>query len=151
MELGERIAQLRDGRSQTKIAELAGIDPATLNRIERGKNKNPSRQTLTAIARALGVETQDLLLSSDEEKTGSGAPAGWFDASPVGGGWYVSKELWDALGEHVQLLEAKLDETLVLLRDARRIAKDAEKTAEQAVAIAHDAKRTTLRRSRESA
>lgn len=144
MELGERIALLRDGRSQTKIAELAGIDPATLNRIERGKNKNPSRATLTAIARALGVETRELLADAPLSDT---APA----IEIAAGEWQLSKAAWDALGEHIQLLEDQLHEYGVLLRDARRIAKDAEKTAQSALSTANDVKRTNLRRSRESA
>ena len=53
--LGERIAQLRGHRSQTQIARLAGINVSTYNRIERGKNRNPSHETLEKIALAFRV------------------------------------------------------------------------------------------------
>lgn len=59
--IGERIAQLRGPRSQTKIARMAGINVSTYNRIERGKNRNPSQNTLEKIARALRVPVTSLL------------------------------------------------------------------------------------------
>ncbi len=57
----ERIRQLRRerGLSQAKLAVKAGMDPATLNRLERGKG-NPNLQTLERVAKALDVEVADL-------------------------------------------------------------------------------------------
>jgi transcriptional regulator with XRE-family HTH domain len=58
----ERIRQLRQekGLSQVKLAVMADMDPATLNRLEQGKG-NPNLRTLERVAEALGVEVVDLL------------------------------------------------------------------------------------------
>jgi transcriptional regulator with XRE-family HTH domain len=58
----ERIRQLRKakGLSQAKLAVMADMDPATLNRLEQGKG-NPNIRTLERVAGALGVEVADLL------------------------------------------------------------------------------------------
>jgi transcriptional regulator with XRE-family HTH domain len=57
----DRIRQLRmeRGLSQAKLAVTAGMDPATLNRLEQGKG-NPNLKTLERVADALGVEVVDL-------------------------------------------------------------------------------------------
>jgi transcriptional regulator with XRE-family HTH domain len=56
----ERIRQLRTERgfSQAKLAVMADMDPATLNRLERGTG-NPNLKTLERVANALGVEVAD--------------------------------------------------------------------------------------------
>jgi transcriptional regulator with XRE-family HTH domain len=56
----ERIRQLRKerGLSQAKLAVMADMDPATLNRLERGTG-NPNLKTLERVAEALGVEVAD--------------------------------------------------------------------------------------------
>jgi len=56
----ERIRQLRKerGLSQAKLAVMADMDPATLNRLERGTG-NPNLNTLERVADALGVEVAD--------------------------------------------------------------------------------------------
>jgi len=56
----ERIRQLRKerGLSQAKLAVMADMDPATLNRLERGAG-NPNLKTLERVADALGVEVAD--------------------------------------------------------------------------------------------
>jgi transcriptional regulator with XRE-family HTH domain len=56
----ERIRQLRTkrGLSQAKLAVMADMDPATLNRLERGTG-NPNLKTLERVADALGVEVAD--------------------------------------------------------------------------------------------
>jgi transcriptional regulator with XRE-family HTH domain len=46
------------GVSQVQLAGLAGMDPATLNRIEQGK-ANPNLKTIERLADALGVEVAD--------------------------------------------------------------------------------------------
>ncbi|HEV2092571.1 MAG TPA: helix-turn-helix transcriptional regulator [Rubrobacter sp.] len=57
-----RIRQLRKERelSQVKLAVMADMDPATLNRLEQGKG-NPNLKTIERVADALGVEVADLL------------------------------------------------------------------------------------------
>ena len=58
----DRIRELRNrkGFSQAKLAVKAGMDPATLNRIEQGKG-NPNLKTLEKLAESLGVSVADLL------------------------------------------------------------------------------------------
>jgi transcriptional regulator with XRE-family HTH domain len=57
-----QIRELRNlkGVSQARLAVTAGMDPATLNRIEQGKG-NPNLKTLEKLAQALGVGVTDLL------------------------------------------------------------------------------------------
>jgi len=58
----DRIRQLRKDRglSQAKLAVMADMDPATLNRLERGTG-NPNLKTLERVADALEVGVADLL------------------------------------------------------------------------------------------
>ena len=58
----DRIRQLRKerGLSQARLAVLADMDPATLNRLERGTG-NPNLKTLQRVAGALDVAIADLL------------------------------------------------------------------------------------------
>lgn len=55
--LREEIARwllLGDDRSERQLAMLAGVDPATLNRVKRGRER-PSVAVLTALVDALGT------------------------------------------------------------------------------------------------
>jgi len=77
----ERIRQLRKERgfSQAKLAVMADMDPATLNRLERGTG-NPNLKTLERVADALGVEVADFFpkgasLSSPEPSLFNGLKA----------------------------------------------------------------------------
>lgn len=49
------------GYSLEKVARLANLSLNTVVRLESGTNKNPTIDTLTKIARALGVSVDDLL------------------------------------------------------------------------------------------
>ncbi len=62
MELGERIAVLREEQAltQAELAEAARISPSTLSQIESGKVPRPHVGTVRKIARALGVEPAEL-------------------------------------------------------------------------------------------
>ena len=62
VELGERIASLREEQALTQadLAERARISPSTLSQIESGKVPRPHVGTVRKIARALGIEPQDL-------------------------------------------------------------------------------------------
>lgn len=46
--------------TQAQLAEMAGVDQTTISDIERGRNKNPSWETVCRIAKALGVEPMEL-------------------------------------------------------------------------------------------
>jgi len=55
-----RAHRQRRALSQRDLARIAGLEPATLNRIETGKQK-PRPSTLRKLARALRVKPADLL------------------------------------------------------------------------------------------
>lgn len=52
--------RLRKKLTQEKLARLAGISYNTIVKIETGQSKNPSFQTMTNIAKALGVTLDEL-------------------------------------------------------------------------------------------
>ena len=62
-ELGKNIQNLRKIRklTQEKFAELIGIDPKNVSKIENGLNY-PSSETISAIANALEVEIYELFV-----------------------------------------------------------------------------------------
>ena len=73
-ELGNKIQALRKEKkiTQEHFAEIVGIEPKSVSRIENGYNY-PTPETLCAIANALGVEVYELFvfgatLSYDEMK-----------------------------------------------------------------------------------
>ena len=49
------------GLSQDKLSRLADVSHATIIKIESGGNKNPTIETLSKIAKALGVGLEDLM------------------------------------------------------------------------------------------
>ena len=67
--LGKRIKKIRESKNFTQeyLAELVGIEQATLSNIERGKSY-PSVDTLQKIADSLGVEPY-LLYKIEENKS----------------------------------------------------------------------------------
>ncbi len=82
MNIGSRIRQLRLAKN-LKIAELAeavGVDAANISRLETGKQKQFSEQTLNRLAQALSVSVPDLFTSVENKSTvyinsGSDTPA----------------------------------------------------------------------------
>ena len=61
--LGGRIRERREavGLTQAELSSRAGIGRVTLTRIEKGEH-SPRTETLTAVARTLGAEVEDLIL-----------------------------------------------------------------------------------------
>lgn len=61
--LGEKIRKLRikKGLSQERLARLADISYNTIVKIEAGASNNPTIQTLSGIANALGVSLDELM------------------------------------------------------------------------------------------
>lgn len=59
---GERLKAARDmrGMTQESLAEVAGIDPYTVERLEENGHRRPERTTLERLATALGVHPKDL-------------------------------------------------------------------------------------------
>jgi transcriptional regulator with XRE-family HTH domain len=69
----ERVAR---GVSLQELAELSGIALATLSRLEGGKNPNPTFETLSRFAAALGLELRlDVVAPSEEAAEPSDAEA----------------------------------------------------------------------------
>lgn len=62
-QLGRRIQNLRRTAkiTQETLAEIIGIDPKNVSRIENG-NSYPSSETITAIAKALNVDIYELFI-----------------------------------------------------------------------------------------
>ncbi|MFG2309980.1 helix-turn-helix domain-containing protein [Streptomyces sp. NPDC048566] len=65
-ERGERLGRLlreaRAGRSMVDIAAVAGISAETLRKIETGRAPTPAFFTVAALARALGLSMDDLVV-----------------------------------------------------------------------------------------
>jgi len=61
--ISSNIKKLRTekGYSLEKVARLADLSLNTVMRVESGTNKNPTIETLTKIAKALGVGVDDLI------------------------------------------------------------------------------------------
>lgn len=61
--LSEKIRELRKekGYSQEKLARKADVSMRTINIIEAGKITNPHVDTVTKIAKGLGIELSELL------------------------------------------------------------------------------------------
>jgi len=62
--IGDNIRTLRKAKKLTQfhMAEICGIEPSNLNRIENGRT-NPTVRSLVLIADALGVSMKDLMKS----------------------------------------------------------------------------------------
>lgn len=62
-QISENFKKLRTkkGYSLEKVARLADLSLNTIVKIENGANQNPTIETLTKIAKALGVKIDDLI------------------------------------------------------------------------------------------
>lgn len=62
-DLGQRIQKLRKDKkiTQEQLAEMVGIDPKNISRIEKGNNY-PTAENLTFIAKALNVDIYELFV-----------------------------------------------------------------------------------------
>lgn len=60
--LGENLKKLRIKKdiSQIELARILGVDRSFVSNIENGKN-NPTLSTITSLAKALAVSTNELL------------------------------------------------------------------------------------------
>ncbi len=73
---GERLEDVRRSRmwTQARLAEEAGVSPATVSGIETGKISRPHFGTLEKLARALGVAPEALLDRGPPEARGGAGP-----------------------------------------------------------------------------
>jgi transcriptional regulator with XRE-family HTH domain len=104
VELGERIASLREERAltQAELAERARISPSTLSQIESGRVPRPHVGTIRKIARALNVDPQDLRRAEEP------ALAGKAEAPREAGPPRVSKERLEEHFENIRPSEVAL-------------------------------------------
>jgi transcriptional regulator with XRE-family HTH domain len=60
--LGENLKKLRSKKNitQTELAQTLNVDKSFVSNIENGKN-NPTLSTITNLAKALGVSTNELI------------------------------------------------------------------------------------------
>lgn len=67
IQLGKKIQLLRKQKKMTqeKFAELIGIDPKNVSKIENGNNY-PAPETIVSIAKALGVDVYELFVFENE-------------------------------------------------------------------------------------
>ncbi|WP_207957130.1 helix-turn-helix domain-containing protein [Rubrobacter tropicus] len=65
-DLGERVASIRGRRmwTQARLAREAGLSPTTISGIESGRIARPHFGTVRKLARALGVEAEELASGS---------------------------------------------------------------------------------------
>jgi len=118
MDIGKRIRDLREerGLTQREVARRAGLTPSGVGFIEHGQTRNPSAETVVAIARALGVPVEELL-EVEETAPLANAPQG------------TGRDEWDAavrnarqLREHAQ---GRTEELLVLWQESKDRKEDA--------------------------
>ena len=127
----ERIRQLRNekGLSQAKLAVMADMDPATLNRLEQGKG-NPNLKTLERVAEALGVEVADFFPNEALQE----ALAVWFQGLSRRGQGIVEQSLREGPSEALtkEAIEYQNEmRTLRQIRGKRDIfGRDSDKLAE---------------------
>jgi transcriptional regulator with XRE-family HTH domain len=72
MKIGQIVKARREAKklNQTELAGRSGIKPATVSRLESGKNDNITIENLRNIAKALGCRVIDLLPDEDKKKPG---------------------------------------------------------------------------------
>ncbi|MCA1688610.1 MAG: helix-turn-helix domain-containing protein, partial [Actinobacteria bacterium] len=72
---GRKLTVIRERRmwTQARLADEAGVSPTTVSGIERGRISRPHFGTLRKLARALGVEPEELVSVPGTE--GSDAPS----------------------------------------------------------------------------
>jgi transcriptional regulator with XRE-family HTH domain len=63
-ELTVREARQRKGLTQERLADLSGLDQATISDLETGRHTNPRLDTITRLAQALGVAPSRLRFTS---------------------------------------------------------------------------------------
>ncbi len=61
--LGKRLASIRikQGYSQARLADKAGLHKNIIAKIEQGATKKPTLETVEKISKALGVQASELL------------------------------------------------------------------------------------------
>ena len=111
--VGRKLAIIRERRmwTQVRLAEEAGVSPTTVSGIESGRISRPRFGTLRKLARALGVDPEELL--SGEGGASSPLSLEWAMSS---GEEEFERGLEDASIEGLSSLSRELDEEQGRLR-----------------------------------
>ena len=64
--LGRALRQARGDRSMVEVAALAGVPVETLRKIETGRIATPAFFTVAALAAALGLSLEEIVLACSE-------------------------------------------------------------------------------------
>src|SRR5919199_1749857 len=96
-EVRSRLTILREDRmwTQARLAEEAGVSPTTVSGIENGRISRPHFGTIKKLARALGVDPQELLSPR--------GPEGRTHMTPLSLGWAMSSREEELDEEHERL------------------------------------------------
>jgi transcriptional regulator with XRE-family HTH domain len=73
---GRNLTMIRERRmwTQARLADVAGVSPTTVSGIESGRILRPHFGTLRKLARALGVEPEELLSVPESEESEANSP-----------------------------------------------------------------------------
>jgi transcriptional regulator with XRE-family HTH domain len=113
---GRKLAAIRERRmwTQVRLAEEAGVSPTTVSGIESGRISRPRFGTLRKLARALGVDPEELIsVPSSGEGGASSLSLEWAMSS---GEEEFERRLEDASIEGLSSLSRELDEEQGRLR-----------------------------------
>lgn len=68
--LSTNLKRFREAKhfSRQQLADASGVHPNTIADIENGRNRGPAYDKVTSLARALGVEAEELWPTTDERE-----------------------------------------------------------------------------------
>jgi len=118
-EFGEMLRRFRrsTGFTQARLAQLVGLDPSYISRIERGEREAPSREKVTEVASALKLNADQasrLLLSAGYaplivERTSIADPTLSLVADILGDSRVLPDEI-ELLRQYLRLLDSRRTE-----------------------------------------
>ena len=107
-----RERRLAKGLSKRQLAEKAGISHSEVHRIENGERQNPSVPMLVALADALGIPQDDILVLAGYKKDDNNIPLieRVFPDLKTQKQQETAQKIVDGLSRNSQLKDAQYDE-----------------------------------------
>lgn len=107
-----RERRLAKGLSKRQLAEKAGISHSEVHRIENGERQNPSVPMLVALADALGIPQDDILVMAGYKKDDNNIPLieRVFPDLKTQKQQETAQKIVDGLSRNSQLKDAQYDE-----------------------------------------
>lgn len=107
-----RERRLAKGLSKRQLAEKAGISHSEVHRIENGERQNPSVPMLVALADALGISQDDILVMAGYKKDDNNIPLieRVFPDLKTQKQQETAQKIVDGLSRNSQLKDAQYDE-----------------------------------------